>query len=290
MLTPTRALALAAVVLSSVSCVSTALPAQPSASIERGQYLVEAVLACGLCHVQRGPQGQPLDKGLSGGTVLKGQGHRAVASNITPDMQTGIGRWTPAQLARAIREGVRPDGTLMGDAMPIEYFRGLSDSDVQSVAIYLLAQPAFANVVEKSVYENPLPASYGPALGAVSAPAPQDKLQYGKYLVGVAYCLGCHTPRDKEGHVIASSLGAGGMLLPGPWGQSVSRNLTPHESGLRDWSDAQIAAAMRTGTDRSGTRYRPPMPFGAYSKLSENDMTAIIAYLRTLEPKPMGGN
>lgn len=289
MLTPTRALALVAIVLVSVSCVSTPMPPQPAATIERGQYLVEAVLACGLCHVQRGPQGQPLDKGLSGGTVLKGPGHRAVAANITPDVQTGIGRWTPAQIVRAIREGVRPDGTMLGDAMPIEYFRGLSDSDAQSVAIFLLAQPAFANVVEKSVYDKPLPASHGPALGTVSAPAPQDKLSYGKYLVGVAYCLGCHTPRDKEGHAIASALGAGGMILPGPWGQSVSRNLTPHESGLRAWSDAQIAAAMRTGTDRSGVRYKPPMPFAAYRKLTEKDMDAMIAYLRTLEPKPMGG-
>jgi mono/diheme cytochrome c family protein len=282
-----RPFALVAISLSTASCVTP--PPQPPVSLERGKYLVEAVMACGLCHVQRGPQGQALDKGLSGGTVLKGASYRALAANITPDAKTGIGSWTDAQLGRAIREGVRPDGSLIGPAMPIEHYRDLSDSDVRSVAMYLRAQPAVENAVGKSVYDKPLPADYGPPLGATSAPAPQDKVRYGKYLVSIAFCLECHTPRDKEGKVAKSALGAGGLIIPGPWGQSVSRNLTPHETGLRDWTDAQITSVVRTGMDRSGNRYKPPMPFSWYKNISDPDMAAIVAYLRTLEPRPMGG-
>jgi mono/diheme cytochrome c family protein len=83
--------------------------------MERGRYLVETAAACGLCHTTRGAEGQLLPgMKLAGGRVLIDRGFRAVASNITPDPETGIGRWSDAEIASAIREGHRPDGTLIG--------------------------------------------------------------------------------------------------------------------------------------------------------------------------------
>ena len=78
-------------------------------------------------------------------------------------------------------------------------------------------------------------------------------------------------------------------MIEGPWGKSVSRNLTPHESGLKSWTDAQIAKAVREGVDRNGNPYRPPMAFEFYRNISDADMAALIAYLRSLKPVSSAG-
>ncbi|MBI5279230.1 MAG: cytochrome c [Burkholderiales bacterium] len=266
---------------------ATAAHAQGQGKLERGKYLMDSVVACGNCHVPRGPQGQPLmDKGLSGGFVFEDKAFRAVAPNITPDNETGIGRWTDAQLAKAIREGLRPDGSVIGPPMPIEFYRHLSDVDLAAIVAYLRAQPAVKNAVEKSKYNIPLPPNYGPPVRSVKPLRPARTASYGKYLVQIGHCMDCHTPRDEKGMLVMSKFGAGGQVIPGPWGQSISRNLTPHANGLKDWTDEQIAKAVREGVDREGKPYKPPMAFGWYKNISDDDMTAIVKYLRTLKPQP----
>jgi mono/diheme cytochrome c family protein len=214
---------------------------------------------------------------------------RAVASNITPDVATGIGGWTDAQLRRAIREGVRPDGSVIGPPMPIEFYRHLSDGDVDAIIAYLRAQPAVSAAQPKSVYRIPLPPNYGPPLGKVSAPPESNKRRYGEYLVQIGHCMDCHTPRRPDGRLVTARLGAGGQLIEGPWGKPVSRNLTPHASGLKGWTDAEIARAIRTGVRRDGSPLLPPMGFSFYKNIDDVEMAAIIAYLRTLKPQKFGG-
>jgi mono/diheme cytochrome c family protein len=280
-------LALAALSLFTAASIAQA---QATGSIERGKYLMESVVACGNCHFQRGPQGQPLfDKGLSGGMLFDEPPFQAYAPNITPDAKTGIGKWTDAQLAKAIREGVRPDKTIIGPPMPIGFYRNMSDQDLAAIIAYLRAQPAVANEVPKSKYNIPLPPAYGPAVAAVKTPSRNDQLAYGKYLADIGHCMECHTPRDGKGMLQKASLGAGGNVFSGPWGQSMSRNLTPHETGLKDWTDAQIAKAVRDGVDRAGQPYKPPMAFGFYKNINDADLAALIAYLRSLKPQPMAG-
>jgi mono/diheme cytochrome c family protein len=212
-------------------------------------------------------------------------GMRAVAANITPDRETGIGRWTDAQLGRAIREGIRPDGSLIGPPMPFEDYRHLSDRDLAAIVAYLRAQPPTRQQLPKSKYEMPLPNAYGPPVGSVPAPDPKDQLRYGEYLVHIGHCMECHTPRDAKGQLQRERLGAGGGTFKGPWGVSVARNLTPHASGLKDWTDAQIANSIRNGVDREGRPYRPPMAFSFYKSIDDADMSALIAYLRSLKPQ-----
>lgn len=275
-------LALASLTL---ALIALSPPIQAQTALQRGKTLMEGIVACGNCHLARGPQGQPLfDKGLSGGMPFDEPVFKAFASNITPDKATGIGNWTDAQLVKAIREGVRPDGRIIGPPMPIEFYRHLSDTDVAAIVAYLRAQPAVRNEVPKSSYQIPLPPSYGPPLKAVKSPPASDKLKYGEYLARIGHCMECHTPRDERGMPVASRFGAGGMEFKGPWGISVSRNLTSHESGLKSWSDAQIAKAIREGVDRQGQPYKPPMAFPFYKNISDADMSALIAYLRTLPP------
>jgi mono/diheme cytochrome c family protein len=273
-----------------LAATSSAAFAQQQGSVERGKYLMQTVVACGNCHFPRGPKGELItDKGLSGGFVFDGPPFRAVASNITPDPETGIGKWTDAQLAKAIREGIRPDNSVIGPPMPVEFYRHLSDDDLKAIIAYLRAQPPVRNAVVKSKYNIPLPPNYGPPIKTVKAPPTSNKVAYGKYLAEIGHCLECHTPRDKKGMLMMEKLGAGGQVIPGPWGQSVTRNLTPHETGLKGWTDAQIATSIRTGKDREGKPYKPPMAFDFYKGISEADMAALVAYLRSLKPMPVGG-
>lgn len=266
--------------------------ADDKALLKRGTYLMNSIVACGNCHVQRGEKGQPLlDRGLSGGMVFDEEPFKAYAPNITPDPETGIGKWTDGQLARAIREGIRPDGTVIGPPMPIGLYRGMSDYDLKAIVAYLRAQPAVKNAVPKSEYRIPLPPNYGPPITArVSAPPRSDKIKYGAYLAGpLGHCVECHTPMVK-GRLDMERLGAGGNPFKGPWGVAVSKNLTPHETGLKGWKDAEIERAIRQGVGRDGSPLKPPMAYGWYKNISDRDMAALIAYLRSLKPLPFANH
>jgi mono/diheme cytochrome c family protein len=258
---------------------------QGGAVLERGRYLVEVTGACGNCHTPMGPQGPVPGQHLAGGTVFDEPPFRAVAPNITPDPETGIGRWTDAQLARAIREGKRPDGTTIGPPMPMGLYRGLSDADLAAMVAYLRTVPAVRNATERSVYRIPLPDAYGPPVASVPPPA-DTAVARGAYLAGpVAHCVECHTPMV-NGQNDFSRTGAGGMEFRGPWGVSVAANITPHANGLGAWTDAQIIRAVTQGVSASGRPLAPPMAFWAYKEMSERDLSDLIAYLRSLPPQP----
>ena len=116
------------VVTATLSAPSNAQVSQQSPQdatvMERGRYVIEIAAACGICHTTRGADGQLLpNMKLAGGRVIIDRGFRAVVPNITPDPDTGIGRWSDAEIAAAIREGRRTDGTLIGPVMPIALYR-----------------------------------------------------------------------------------------------------------------------------------------------------------------------
>jgi hypothetical protein len=166
--------------------------------------------------------------------------------------------------------------------MPSRSYRQLADEDVEAMVAYLRSVPPIYNAITaKSHYDEPLPASWGPPVDHVDAPLKEAKVAYGVYLAGpLARCMDCHTER-RPGE--PAKFGAGGKPFYGPWGISVSANLTPDEtSGLGQWSDAEIERAIRTGIARDGHKLFPPMPFAAYQNISGNDMAALIAYLRSL--------
>lgn len=272
------------------SLVATVACAQDDALMARGTYLAQGVVACANCHVARDGQGRPLfDRGLSGGMLFEDAAFKAYAPNITPDPETGIGRWTDAQLGKAIREGIRPDGSLIGPPMPIPFYRNLSDTDLAAIVAYLKAQPPVRHAVEKSVYRMPLPPDYGPPVAGVATPAEADTLKYGEYLANIGHCMDCHTPRNGKGMLLREHLGAGGQVLRGPAGDVVTPNLTPDPSGLKSWTDAQIERAIRTGVDKDGAHLQPIMAFGWYRNISGPDMSALIAYLRSLTPQRFAG-
>ena len=213
--------------------IATALPAAAQSATERGRYLVEVLGACGNCHTPKGPQGDLPGKHLAGGFELDDSFGRWITPNITPDPETGIGRWTDDEVIRAIREGRGRDGKTLGPPMPFDLYRRLADSDVKAMVAYLRTVAPVRNAVARSQYTIALPAAYGPPVGAVADPPRQDLVKYGEYLAGpVAHCMECHTPFLPEGRPDTSRPGAGGLAFHGPWGVSYAANLTS------DWRPA----------------------------------------------------
>jgi mono/diheme cytochrome c family protein len=253
---------------------------------ERGAYLVTTLGACGNCHSPRTADNQPDPKlALAGGFAFDLDIGHIVGPNITPDPQTGIGTWSDGQIVYALRNGKRPDGTIVGPPMPIEMYRGLSDRDAQAITVYLRSLAPIRHEVARSHYKIPLPPAYGPVVGHVDEPDPKDKVAYGAYLAGpVAHCLECHTPRE-QGKLALDRLGAGGREFPdfgNPGALTVSRNITP--DGIGQWSDADVKRAILIGERPDGTKLSRVMPFAAYNGMSSDDVNAIVDYLRTLKP------
>lgn len=273
-----------------IAVVVTACLAWPAAAqtqadlVARGRYLVESIAGCGNCHTPKGPNGDLPGRNLAGGMVFDEQPFRAVASNITPDPETGIGRWTDAQIALAIREGKRPDGSIIGPPMPIELYRGISDRDLAAMVAYLRTVPPVRNRVERSVYRIPLPPNYGPPVTNVPDPPENDPVARGRYLAGpVGHCIECHTPMEGGGRHDWSRTGAGGRPFNGPWGTSVAANITPNRArGLSGWTDEQIIRAITQGISADGRRLFPPMGYAYYARMSERDLRDLVAYLRSL--------
>ena len=213
--------------------------------LERGRYLVETVAFCGVCHNSRGPNGQMIPgMELAGGRVMPLNEMRTVLSNIppgdiravvpniTPDPETGIGRWTDAQIATAIREGRRPDGSIIGPPMPIALYRGLSDHDLTAIVTYLRTVPPKRNAVtQRSTYPFPVE-PYGPPIDHVADP-PDNPVARGAYIAGpLAHCMECHTPVLTA---IAAGLDADGRRRHALRGTVGHCGRTQHHPGQRAW-------------------------------------------------------
>ena len=259
--------------------------AQAESRLERGRYLMSSIVACGNCHTPKGPNGDLPGMELAGGLKIEDKPFTVFTPNITMDKATGIGKWTDAQIIASIREGKRPDGSIIGPPMPIELYRGLSDNDVKAIVAYLRAAKPVKNKVAKSEYRIPLPPSYGPPVGKVADVSKQDKVAYGRYLAGAAgHCIECHSsPGAKGGPDFVNGLGAGGFSFFGPWGTSVSTNITP--TALAKYSDADLKKVMTTGVRPDGSKLKPPMAIPYYAKMKADDLDALVAYLRSLPPK-----
>jgi mono/diheme cytochrome c family protein len=275
-----------AVALAAMLITLPAFAQADAARVERGRYLVEGIAGCGNCHTPQGPQGPVAGKALAGGLPFREKVFTAYSSNITPDPETGIGRWTDAQIATAIREGKRPDGSLIGPPMPFELYRGIADADLAAIVAYLRTVPAVKNAVKKSDYSGiPLPPAWGPPVGSVAEPPRGDKLALGRYLAGpLGHCMECHSSPGANGMPdFRNALGAGGMRFEGPWGLSVASNITP--KGLAAYSDAALKKVITQGVRPDGSRLKPPMGTGYYARMNEADLDALVAYLRSLPPK-----
>lgn len=276
--TATMALALGVAMMGSAAAQSDL--------VKRGDYLVNGILTCGNCHSPKGMPVAVAGKEFSGGLSWDEAPFKVTAPNITPDKDTGIGSWNDAQLKTVMRTGVRPNGVHTATIMPTDFYRIMTERDLDAVVAYLRTLKSVNNKVDDPVYKMPqvdhvLPGGEQPYTEAMMS----DKLKKGFYLVTIAHCMECHTPMEKGMRKFDTRLGAGGFEFSGPWGVSVSRNITSSKTkGIGDWTDDEIKRAITKGISKDGSKLKPPMGYQYYATVTPDDLDAIVAYLRTVPP------
>lgn len=256
--------------------------------VERGSYLVNAVMACDGCHTPRGPGGFVMEKRFSGGSqTWDEKAYTVKGSNITPDRETGIGAWSEADLKRSLVEGVRPSGVALAPQMPFAFYRVLTPRDLDAVAAYVRSVAPVKNAVQPPVYKAAMHAQTIPgAEKPFDEAAMSDPVRRGFYLATIAHCMECHSRRPDGTQDFKNGYGKGGNVMKGPFGAVTVSNITSHpKSGIGAWTDAEIKRALTQGLGRDGRQFKLPMARQAYfSKMTESDLNALVAWLRTVPP------
>lgn len=270
------------------------------ARIARGRHLFTEVADCQNCHSER-------DYSRFGGPVVAGRlgaGQRfpaslglpgnVVAPNLTPDPETGLGRWTDGEKIRAIREGVSRDGHALFPMMPYGSYRQMSDEDVYALVAFLNSLPPVRNELPRTVLNFPVSAliksAPRPVAGRVPEPDRTNRRAYGEYLVTLGVCADCHTQKMK-GERVAGMAFAGGFVFQHPAGTVVSANITPDDvTGIGAWSEERFI--QRFHRHQQDVASPPPvtklsftlMPWLSLSQLSRDELSAIYTYLQTQRP------
>ncbi len=244
-------------------------------------------------------------------TSWSGPWGRSYTANLTPDKATGIGNWTEQQFIDTIRNGRHlGNGRPLLPPMPWPAFRHFADADLAAMFAYLQTIPAIVNKVPPPVVapgpEPPAP----PALTAMTmAPGHEDPVARGKYLVIAKGCGDCHTPMtmgargpvyddarqlsgfDGRGKVPPMPPVAGVAqvlalepVYAGAWGISFAANITPDsETGIGSWTEQQFIDSLRNGRHQGrGRQLLPPMPWQMFGQMTDADLKAVFAYLKTV--------
>lgn len=265
-----------------------------SATLARGEYLVYGPGHCAECHGDMSKfdakeRGEKIP--LSGGKVFKLPVGVVYAPNITPNKENGVGSIETKALARALRYGVKPDGTVLFDFMP---FHNTSDADLSAIFSYLKTIPAVDNKVPQlslnilgMIVKAFMIEPAGPTMEVPKAVSEDTTIDYGKYLANsVANCRGCHTQRDLMTGAFIGPDYAGGFEMPSAIDEQhykcVTPNLTPDpETGhLTGWTEETFIKRFRMGKLIKHSE----MPWGPFSRMSDNNLKAIYRYLQTVKP------
>ncbi|MBM3528915.1 MAG: cytochrome c [Alphaproteobacteria bacterium] len=265
--------------------VATSAFAQ-SAAVKRGDYLANGVMTCANCHTPKGPPAAVAGKDYSGGLSWDTPTFAVTAPNITSEKETGIGGWTAAQIKKALIDGVRPNGVPLAPIMPSGFYAILTPSDADALVAYMQSLKPVKNKVKDPVYKAQMSMHRWPGTEKPATAADlRDKVKLGHYMVAIGHCMECHTPMVK-GQPQLDKVGTGGRKFPGPWGESESRNITSHkEKGIGGWTDAQIKTAITQGKRPDGTALKGPMGYQYYATMTNEDLDAVVAYLRTVPAK-----
>lgn len=260
-------------------------------SAERGAYIFDAG-GCYACHTDEANGGPP----LSGGPALATPFGVFYAPNITPHPTHGIGGWSDARFLRAMRQGVRADGAHYYPVFPYPAYTKASERDLLDLKAYL------ASVPPSDRPNRPHDVGFPFSLRLLLAPWKwlnfdpgewrldpfrSGSWNRGAYLVeALSHCGECHTPRNRLGGLDRARWMAG---APMPGGKLAAPNLTPHLSGLADWSADDIVFALELGLLPQGGAFGGEMKEvveHSTSRLTPDDRRAIAEYVRALPPLP----
>ena len=274
-------------------------PTATTGTIARGEYLVDHVLVCGVCHTPNGPDGKPdMTKYLGGSrsydfTDTDGTVVTVNAENLTSHNPEGLFTWTDEQIRTALTKGIDDEKIPLYPIMPYPEYSLLSRSDVDSIIQYLRSVPPNDNVVAAdypyfdqnppapSVDETKIPHTTLPASDPGFAAA-----ERGRYLASAA-CLNCHTEQISADVPNLAKAFAGGKKYTFIRGapENTSVNITPDATGLATWSVADIVTALKTNTEKgTGRVFCNTHPGGPdlFGKMSDGDMQDIATYIHTL--------
>jgi mono/diheme cytochrome c family protein len=259
------------------------------AAIARGAYL-SAAAGCDQCHTDSRNGGAP----YAGGRVIESEFGPIVTPNITPDRATGIGGWSDADFAQAMRWGVAPDGMHYVTAFPFPYFAGLADRDLADLKAFLdslapVSRPPAPGVASLALFARARAVIGAAIMANFRPPAPSAgdaSVARGAYLVAtVGRCGDCHTPLTWLGAPDAD------RFLAGTHGGMEGRkapNITPDaKTGIGDWREDDIATALKDGETPDFDLLGGAMAeiVRNTARLTEDDRRAIAAYLKTIPPK-----
>lgn len=227
-----------------------------------------------------------ISKFLAGGRAFDlGPGGVVYTRNLTPDDETGLGKWTDEQVKLAITTGENSKGETLFPVMPYHVYNGMADSDVAAVIAFLRSVNAISNTVTaRTVNTEGMPTL--PYQGGIIAPDGSDIAARGEYLVNhVSGCTDCHTPVDPAtGGPLMDKYLAGKQPYEGPWGIVYGGNITPdEETGIGSWTDEEVKRALLSGIGRDGRRLIL-MPWYAYAAMTEEDADAVVYYLKNKLP------
>ncbi|PXW55030.1 cytochrome c [Methylobacterium sp. B4] len=257
--------------------------------IKRGEYLVTAG-DCVACHTKPG------GKFLAGNYTLDTPIGAIKTPNLTPDDETGIGKWSYETFEKAFRQGIGDEGEYLYPAFPFGWYTKVSDEDTRAIFAYLKSLPA---VKEKREESNiPFPFNIRTALitwrtaffteGRFQPdPKASAEVNRGGYLVeGLGHCGMCHNERKLVGNTSLAGKFGGGVI--DGW---YAPNITPDgHQGIGAWSDDEVVTYLKTGTapgNRPGVAAGPMRQTieESLSKMTEADLKAMVAYLRTIPAK-----
>ena len=274
-------------------------PAEPELPPEaaKGRYLA-TVGNCHTCHTVEG--GKPFTGGVSFPTDFG----TIYSTNITQDAETGIGKWSLDDFKKAMRTGVRPDGVHLYPAFPYTSFTLTTDEDLAALYAYMktlapVSAPAKANEMKFPFNQRSLMSFWNKLFlkeGAYQAQANQSaEFNRGAYLVeGLGHCSSCHSPRNFLGAERTDVALAGGVYKDKnrkgnyvPWS---AVNLTSANVGLAAWSADDLHAYLKNGVSKRATTYGPmnDVIMNSTSKLTEDDLKAVVTYIKALPPKTIG--
>jgi mono/diheme cytochrome c family protein len=255
-----------------------------TAIINRGRHLVLTTAHCINCHYTGNADsliGLGQDVPLTGGMVFDLPIGKIYSKNITPDIETGIGKYSDKEIARLLRYGVHANGNAVFDFMP---FHNTSDEDIRAIISYLRSQkPVYKKVPDNApnvlgyIVKAYMVKPVGPS-GPVPKSVPYDTTAaYGKYLaMDVSECNGCHTKRDMSGGFIGEPF-AGGNDIDGV----MTPNITPDStSRIFGWSKKLFIERFRMGK----LNPKSPMMWNSFKRMTDAELTAVYNYLQTLKP------
>ncbi len=257
------------------------------ASIEADAARGEAVFwagGCASCHKAEG-SGDAL--ALPGGRRFVTEFGTFVAPNISPDATNGIGEWTLAQFASALKEGTSPEGTHYYPSFPYSTYARMTDQDVTDLWAFLQTLPGQTRGNEP--HELGFPFNLRLTLGGwkalflnddwVLADVAEPQVERGRYLVeALGHCAECHTPRNALGGLDTSRWMAG---APNPSGKGTIPGIAP---GKLNWTVEDIAYYLETGftPDFDSAGGEMSEVIANMAKLSPEDRVAIAAYIKAL--------